>query len=237
MRNTIFSTIFCMAAGYLIGTFNPAFLIAKWQGFDIRERGSGNAGASNAIITMGKGVGIFSALFDIAKAVFAVWLARRFFPELTYAAEIAGICTILGHIFPFAMHFRGGKGLACLGGVILAFSAKVFWIMLAIELVITLIVDFIVVVPLTASVAFPIVYYFVTGKVIGAVLYALMVPVFFYKHVENLKRIRNGTEAHFSFLWRRDAEIERIKKQVNELGISTDADPTVPTGKQTVKKM
>lgn len=210
--HTIVSAIICMAVGYLIGTLNPAYVLAKLKGFDIRERGSGNAGASNAVITMGKAAGLAIALFDIAKAYMAVRLAQRFFPSLTYAAEFAGIFTILGHIFPFTMGFRGGKGLASLGGVIMAFNARVFWIMLIGELIMVLIVDYICFVPITASVIFPIVYFFITGQLIGAVMYALLIPLFLYKHMENLRRIKAGMEAHFSYLWRKDEEIERITK-------------------------
>lgn len=214
--HTIWTTLICMIMGYLVGTLNPAYIMAKLHGFDIRERGSGNAGASNAVLTMGKAAGLAIALFDIAKAYLAVRLARHFFPSLAYAAEFAGIFTILGHIFPFTMGFRGGKGLASLGGVIMAFNSKVFWIMLLGEVILVLIVDYICVVPLTASILFPIVYYFITGQIIGALLYALLIPLFFYKHMENLRRIRDGIEVHFSYLWRKDAEIERVKKAMNE---------------------
>lgn len=216
MLYSIFASFTCMAVGYLIGTLNPAFLIGKLRGFDIRQAGSGNAGASNAVITMGKAVGLFAALFDIAKAYVAVRLAVRFFPELTYAAHCAGICTILGHIFPFTMGFRGGKGLASLGGVILAFNARIFAVMLLCELILALIVDYICVVPLTASVAFPIVYYFLTGHILGAILYALLIPLFFYKHMENLRRIAAGTEAKISYLWSKDERIRNMREQAKQ---------------------
>lgn len=216
MLYSVFATLACMLGGYLIGTLNPAFLIGKLHGFDIRQAGSGNAGASNAVITMGKAVGLFAALFDIAKAFVAVRLAVRFFPELTYAAHCAGICTILGHIFPFTMGFRGGKGLASLGGVILAFNGRVFALMLLCELVLALIVDYICVVPLTASVAFPIVYYFLTGHIVGAILYALLIPLFFCKHMENLRRIAAGTEAKISYLWSKDERIRNMREQAKQ---------------------
>lgn len=210
MNSAIMNTVFCMIFGYLIGTINPSYMIAKAKGFDIRERGSGNAGASNAVITMGKKVGAFSALFDIFKAYAASRLARKLFPMLFFASEIAGIFVILGHIFPFTMGFRGGKGLACLGGVVMAFNTRVFWILLSAELALALIVDYICIVPITVSAIFPIIYYCITGSLFGALLYGLLFPLILYKHVENLKRIRQGLEAHLSFLWRRDEEIERL---------------------------
>lgn len=200
----------CAVIGYLIGGINPAYLIAKYKGFDIRKRGSGNAGASNAVITMGKKVGVISAVLDIVKAYLAVFFAGLLVPSIPLAKVVAGISCIIGHIFPIFMRFRGGKGLASLGGVILAFHPLVFLILLTVELVIVLIVDYICIVPITASVAFPIIYMSMTKDKIGAILYGLLAIVIFYKHIENLKRIRSGTEAHFSFLWRRKKEIERL---------------------------
>ena len=196
--------------GYLIGGINPAYLIAKYKGFDIRKRGSGNAGASNAVITMGKKVGAISAILDIFKAYLAVTIAGVLFPNVSLAKVVMGISCILGHIFPIYMKFRGGKGLASLGGVILAFHPIVFVILLSVELIIVLIVDYICIVPITASVAFPFIYMSMTKDSIGAILYGLLAIVIFSKHIENLKRIRSGTEAHFSFLWRRKKEIERL---------------------------
>ncbi len=200
-------------SGYLIGGINPAHLIAKHKGFDIKKRGSGNAGASNAVITMGKKIGAICALLDIFKAFIICFIITRLFPDEPLAPVMAGVGCVMGHIFPVFMHFRGGKGLAAMGGLILAYNPLVFVILLAVELVIVLVVDYICIVPITASVAFPIIYMSMErGKVgmIGAAIYGLMALVVFYKHIENLKRIRNGTEAHFSFLWRRKKEIERL---------------------------
>ena len=204
--------IFAAVIGYLIGGINPAYIIAKIRGFDIRRHGSGNAGASNAVITMGKKVGIISALFDIIKAFLAVLLAEKIFATAV-AGSVAGAACIIGHIFPIFMGFRGGKGLACLGGVILAYDPIVFLILLAIELILVLLVDYICIVPITASIIFPILYGFMTRDAIGIAMFSVASLVMLYKHIENLKRIRNGTEAHFSFLWKRNKEIERLQAE------------------------
>lgn len=216
MNSTVLNTLICMAIGYLVGCFNPSYLLAKRQGFDIREHGSGNAGATNVIITIGKKVGFLVALFDIAKAYFVVRLACFLFPELSYAAECAGVFVILGHIFPFTMGFRGGKGLACLGGVILAFHSGVFALLLLAEIILAYILDYICVVPITASAVFPIIYYLMTGKTPGAMLYAALIPLFVYKHLENLKRIQLGTEARFSYLWRKDDEVKHLTEEARK---------------------
>ena len=150
------SSFLCILIGYGVGMINPSYLIARARGFDIRKSGSGNAGASNAVITMGKGVGIFSALFDIFKAFFVTVCAGALFPETICARELAGCACILGHIFPAVMGFRGGKGLACLGGLILALDWRLFLILLAGEMLLAFAVDYICVVPMTAAVIFPV---------------------------------------------------------------------------------
>lgn len=202
--------LFAALIGYLIGGINPAYIIAKMRGFDIRKHGSGNAGASNAVIIMGKKAGVFSALFDIAKAFFSVAFAEKLFVAEIAAGSVAGAACIVGHIFPLFMGFRGGKGLACLGGVILAFDPLVFLVILSVELILVLVVDYICIVPITASVVFPILYYSMTRDLIGTLSLLAVTVIILYKHVENLKRIKSGTEAHFSFLWKRNKEIERL---------------------------
>lgn len=205
------SAFFCAFMGYLIGIINPAYIIAKCKGFDIRQRGSGNAGASNAVITIGKKAGAVAAVFDIFKAYTAFEAAMVLFPTFALAGETAGVFCILGHIFPIHMNFRGGKGLACLGGVILAFNSHLFLILLTAELILALIVDYICVVPITASILFPMIYLAATKSIGGALLFSLIAAVILAKHVENLRRIRNGTEARFSFLWNKEEEIDRLQ--------------------------
>ncbi len=206
--------VFCsILIGYLLGNFNPSYLIARKKGFDIRKRGSGNAGASNAVITMGKAVGAFSALFDIFKAFVAVEFAAHLFPQLPQAGNLAGVACIFGHVFPILMGFRGGKGLAALGGVVLAFDLRIFFALLFAEVILALIVDYICIVPITASVLFPILYLLFTEDLQGAAIYGLATLLILYKHTENIRRIRGGTEAHLSFLWKRDEEIERLTEK------------------------
>lgn len=212
-----FKLFLCALTGYLIGGINPSYIIAKIKGFDIRKHGSGNAGASNAVITMGKKVGIFSAIFDIFKAVGSVCLARYvILPAVPYAACLSGSACIIGHIFPVFMGFRGGKGLACLGGVILALNPMVFVVLLCLELILVLIIDYICIVPITASVIYPVLYGTIAGDSIGSLIFIVVTVVVLYKHVENVRRIRNGTEAHFSYLWKKDREIERLEGLIDD---------------------
>ena len=210
---TVWYIAICILLGFLVGGINPAYIIGRFKGFDIRKKGSGNAGASNAVIVMGKGIGIFSALFDIAKAVFCVKIAYVLFPQLKIAKVLCGSACIIGHIFPIFMRFKGGKGLACLGGVILALDWVMFLLFLAVELILVLIVDYICVVPITASVAYPFVFMMRGGTVLGALILGIVAAVILCKHIENLKRIAKGEEAHFSFLWNKEKELKRLQAE------------------------
>ncbi len=201
--------------GYLIGAINPAYIISKIRGFDIRQKGSGNAGASNALIILGKVVGIFCALFDIAKTCFAIWLTRMLFERTALIFAITAVACILGHIFPFYMKFKGGKGLACLGGTILMYDWRVFLFMLAGELIVVLLTNYICFVPMSASIVFAIIFGIMEKEIIGALLLLITAMIILWKHRLNIKRIKNGTEMHFSYLWNKDKEIERIKRNTD----------------------
>lgn len=208
--------ILCIIIGYFIGGINPSYIYARMQGFDIRERGSGNAGASNAMITIGRGTGAVMACLDIFKAYLAVKLSAYIFPTVKLAGIITGTSCILGHVFPLFMKFKGGKGLACLGGVILAYSVPMFFILLTVEAILGFSLDYLVVVPITGSIAFPIIYGILEKSIKGALILGIAAVVMQFKHIENLKRISNGTEARLSFLWKGDKELERVKENAEK---------------------
>ena len=207
----------CIAIGYLIGSINPAYLLSKIRGFDIRQRGSGNAGASNVVIVFGKMAGLICALLDIAKVCFVIWLAELIFPSFEQAFVVTGVCCILGHIFPFYMKFCGGKGLACLGGMILMYDWRIFLIMLLSEIVVLVLTQYLCFVPITAAVAFVVIYGVLNKDLVGILLLAVAALVITYKHGRNIARIRKGTEARFfCYLLNKEKEIERLKQNAGE---------------------
>ena len=207
--------IICLLLGYLAGTVNPAYLLGRHNGVDIRQKGSGNAGASNAIILFGKARGFICAVLDIAKAYLSVCITKSLFPHYSLAFAVTASACILGHIFPFYLRFKGGKGLACLGGSILAFDWWVFIAMLATEILIVLVTNYLCFVPITASFLFPTIYGFMTKDTIGVVILLIPAFVILYRHVENLKRISEGTEMHFSYLWNPEEEMDRIQENID----------------------
>lgn len=209
---TTLSYACCALVGYLVGTFNPSYLLAKIKGYDIRQKGSGNAGASNALILFGKLRGVICALLDIGKAFLVVFVMQMIFDDLPWVYAVTATFCILGHIFPFYMGFRGGKGLACLAGVILCYDWRYFLVALAIEIGVALLSNYICFVPLTAAVGFPISYLIMRHDPVGTLILCVASAAVIWRHVENLKRIAKGTELHLSYLWNKDKEFDRMRK-------------------------
>lgn len=212
----VFWLSLCALCSYLVGNINPSYIIAKMKKFDIRDAGSGNAGGSNALITMGKAIGAGCMLFDIFKAFAAVKISSALLPHEPLAVAVSAASVILGHMYPIFMGFKGGKGLACLGGSILAYNPGFAMILLGIELILVFVVDYICVVPITASITFPVAYYLWGGPIYGALILSLATIAMIHKHRQNLENIRLGKEVHFSFLWNREAETNRIKENMTE---------------------
>ena len=119
--------VVCLLIGYCFGIFQTAFIYGKLHGIDIREKGSGNSGTTNALRVLGKKAGIIVFFGDALKAVFAMVLVHALFraeyPDMEALLRIyAGAGVVLGHNFPFYMGFKGGKGIAATGGISLGMA-------------------------------------------------------------------------------------------------------------------
>lgn len=119
--------VICLMIGYCFGLFQTAFIYGKLHGIDIREKGSGNAGTTNALRVLGKKAGIIVFFGDALKAVFAMVLVHILFGAQYEGMEAllriyAGAGVVLGHNFPFYIGFKGGKGIAATGGISLGMA-------------------------------------------------------------------------------------------------------------------
>lgn len=141
---------------YLVGSLNPAALISKIKNVNLREHGSGNIGGLNTMLVLGKGYGALVMIFDIAKSFVAFKLAQHLFPEISFAGILASLAVMIGHIFPVYMHFKGGKGLAAFGGLVLAYDYRMFLPLLFIAGVLMLITNKGVALIISAAVLFPV---------------------------------------------------------------------------------
>lgn len=210
MQKTALCALACVAAGYFIGCINPAFIIGRIKGYDVRSSGSKNAGASNTVIMAGKLAGVLVALLDIFKAALSWRLCQALFPQFALAGILGGVACILGHMFPVFLHFCGGKGLACIGGVVLAYDPATFLIMLAITCVIGFATNYIAIATVSIAAIWPVYYGVTTGFWAGAAVLAVPFVPILLRHMTNFRRIRAGEELRLHFLWKKDSELERI---------------------------
>ena len=194
---TILKYFLVILSAYVIGSSSMSYYLAKINKVDLRSKGSKNLGASNAMILMGWKAGILVGIHDIGKSALAVILANALVPELPYIGAIAGVASVLGHIFPFYLKFKGGKGFASFIGMALALNWKFTLILLVVLVLVTLITDYIVVGTVTIITSFPIYMGFDSRGYITPLILLIATAVIIYKHRENFVRIYKGTEIGF----------------------------------------
>jgi glycerol-3-phosphate acyltransferase PlsY len=185
---------------YLLGSIPFGYLLVRiFRNEDIRTTGSGNIGATNVVRSGAKGLGIATLLLDLGKGYLAVWIARHIAP-LDYGLAVAtGVVAILGHVFPFWLDFRGGKGVASALGVFLALTWPSALCILAVFIVVVAITRFVSLASIIAAAVLPLfAFHFVPYRspVIIAGFY-LMPLIVIVKHHQNIRRLLAGTESRF----------------------------------------
>jgi len=180
--------------GYLLGSSNMAYWLSRIKKVDIRKNGAGNLGASNTTVLFGWRAGVLVAAHDIGKAVLSVLLAKLLFPEGEYVGAVAGVASVLGHIFPFYLKFKGGKGLASFWGLVLALNWKLALALALLGVLVTVVTDFISLAALSISVTAPVGIWFLEGGIIVPLILCIATAVMIFKHIENIQRILNHTE-------------------------------------------
>ncbi len=185
--------------GYAFGCIQAAYLISKLVGkIDIREHGSGNAGASNITAIMGWKYGVLVGLVDVLKGIFAVLVVRWIYPDSHDLAFLSGLMAIIGHIFPFYMKFKGGKGVATLVGMMIGLNWMLGLLFALLVIIPAALTDYIVIGSFTTFIALPIVIYF-EGYPVVFILFGLFLTVLvFYLHRFNIQRIINNEETKIS---------------------------------------
>ena len=201
--------IICLAIGYLFGLFQTAYLYGKLHGIDIRNYGSGNAGTTNTLRTLGTKAGMIVLFGDIMKCILAVVLTdllfRDTYPDLIYLLKIyAAAGAILGHNFPFYLKFKGGKGIAATAGMILSFHPYLIPMGVILFFGIFFTTHYVSLGSLTVYAGFLIELIVlgqmgVFGMSQGALIEMYVVAGFltvmaYYKHKDNIKRLLSGTE-------------------------------------------
>ena len=200
--------ILVIILSYILGSSNMAKYIAAIKKVDLSAGGSGNPGASNAVILMGWGAGALTAVHDIGKSALAVVLARLMFPDLPLIGAAAGVASVLGHIYPFWMKFKGGKGFASYLGMTIALHWKFAIAVLLLVVVVTLITDYIVAATTTTIVIVPIGIGLLTQSLLIPLILLLASAVIAWKHKDNYVRMMSGTEIRFRKAGRGDYRVK-----------------------------
>lgn len=180
--------------GYLLGSINPAAIVSHIKHKNIRKTGTGNLGATNVLLNFGKKYAAVVMAFDIFKGFLAVKLAELLFPAQAFAGAVAGCSAVVGHVFPFYLKFKGGKGLAAFGGFVLALSPLLFLFLLTTGTVLMFIVNYSVILPYYAGIVFPIYMGIRHGSLVLALICAVASVLILIKHAGNIKKAINGTD-------------------------------------------
>jgi acyl phosphate:glycerol-3-phosphate acyltransferase len=190
-------TILIAAAviGYLLGSIPFGLLLSRLAGLgDIRRIGSGNIGATNVLRTGSKGLAALTLLFDVGKGAAAVVIAQSWGPQPALAA---GLCVILGHMFPVWLGFRGGKGVATALGVLIALAWPVALVAALIWLAVALYFRYSSLAALIAAVVSAAIAPFLAGRA-AALLVVIIALVIILRHHANIGRLIAGTENRIS---------------------------------------
>ena len=196
---------------YLIGSINFSVILSKkMAGFDVREKGSGNAGTTNMLRSVGKKAAAITLICDILKGVVAISFAiivGNIVKDTDKAllVQIAGILVVIGHTFPIFFGFKGGKGVATSLGVLLTTNWKIGLICLIFALILIILTKMVSMGSMGAAILFPVLTLFISenfivtegsGYFIYSIILALLVA---FNHRSNIQRILNGTENKISF--------------------------------------
>lgn len=191
--------LICLGLGYCFGCFSTSYVIGKANNIDIRKYGSGNAGTTNALRTLGMKAGLLTFLGDAIKAILAIVMVYMIlYPEISYVrllALYAGLGVVLGHNFPFWLNFKGGKGIAATGGVMMAFDWRLGLTAFLVFTVIVAVTRYVSLGSLLISLMFPVwILIWFPGNLHMLIVSLGFTVLAFIKHHANIKRLMNGTE-------------------------------------------
>ena len=177
---------------YLMGSVPFGFILTKvFLKKDIRNIGSGNIGATNALRTGNKPIGYTTLILDVAKAIIPVIFCKINYPDLIY---IASLSAFLGHVFPVWLKFKGGKGVATYVGILFSINFLLGTIFVTSWGIIFLMFRYSSLSSIIGSISIPI-YILITDQISNAIFFSIMFVLIFYTHRENIKRLKNKEES------------------------------------------
>jgi glycerol-3-phosphate acyltransferase PlsY len=194
---------------YLIGSIPTGFLIGRARGIDLRQHGSGNIGATNAMRVLGKGLGVFVLIVDLLKGWISAYaipiiVKKILFPEIDQSAMavcsvFAGVGAVIGHTYTVWLGFNGGKGIATSAGVFLALTPVATLICLGIWLIIVVTTRLVSLGSIIAAILLPILVGVTARQRLILVVTVIVSILVIWRHKSNISRLINGTESRISF--------------------------------------
>ncbi len=193
--------LFTLLIAYLLGSINTSIIASKLMiGDDIRNHGSGNAGATNALRTLGKKGAIIVVLGDVLKAVAAILIAKLILNNDPSAIYISGIGAVLGHNFPLYFKFKGGKGIVVSTTVMLFADLAIGLVVIVIALTIMTITRYVSLGSILGALLFAVLSIIFKAGNADFIVFALMIALLaIYMHKSNIARLISGTENKLSF--------------------------------------
>ena len=177
---------------YLMGSIPFGLILTRvFLKKDIRDIGSGNIGATNALRTGNKLLGYATLILDITKAIIPVIYVKINFPELIF---IASLCAFLGHVFPIWLKFKGGKGVATYVGILFSINILLGTIFIISWIVIFILTKYSSLSSIIGAISIPL-YFLLTGQSNNVIFFIIMFVLIFFTHRENIKRLKNKEES------------------------------------------
>jgi glycerol-3-phosphate acyltransferase PlsY len=192
----VLQEIALVIAAYLIGSIPTGLLLGKVFGVDIRTTGSGNIGATNVYRTLGRKVGVMTLVGDCLKGLIPVLVAKQMgLPDLGIA--LVGLAAFLGHVYTVFLGFKGGKGVATALGVFLGLSPLAVLLTLAVFVLVLFKWRYVSLGSIVAAAAMPVFVAAIDRRLSIVVVTLLVAVLVIWKHRENIKRLRAGSESKF----------------------------------------
>lgn len=188
---------FVIVAGYLLGSIPTGFLVGKIRGIDVRTAGSGNIGATNAFRILGPAAGVLVLLIDAAKGYVAAILpliVMRSWGSPPCLPLAGGVAAILGHNYTCWLRFKGGKGIATTGGVVLAWAPGACLTAVAAWLLALGVTRYVSIASICAAAVLPFAVWFFNGNGTMVAVVTILSLLAIYKHKSNIQRLLAGTE-------------------------------------------
>ena len=186
--------ILLMILGYFIGTIPCSYLVAKLYGnIDVRNHGSGNAGATNVLRTVGKKAALFALLGDVIKGILPALIGRYFLG--IEGAMIASIWAVIGHCYPITLGFKGGKGVATAGGMIIGTNPLIALGLFIYMVLVVLKTKYVSLASITAALFYPIICFLVYDSLFVTLASSFLGLLLIYKHRANISRLLKGVES------------------------------------------